>query len=351
MTWLRDTFKQEIEKIRQGGSLDSPARLEIHPHHASTDFCNNTCESCTGLKYRNGFGKKLGIKPEALLRTIDSLKGKVNRVLFSGCCIEPLLYPEIAEVLKQTRQAVPHASLYSNFYFADKPGVLEQLADFNLVRISLDAGSSRSYRETHNPQDKNAFYKILDNIKALVELKRKKQTDVRVQITYLLTKYNSLPQELKGITDWAKLKGVDEVRFSFYQKPLGRKTRGSSFVRPDVLDSLRELKDWYFPVSGDRDFISIREERTSLTQKQKPFKKCLVRKLFGVIGFDGGVYPCTAMASPDSPDYYIYGNINDEDYLDVWEKIKKSKDFPLGKCYDCTRCEFESNVLMNDNNT
>ena len=174
--WLSQEYPEAISRVLEGKYAESPAHVEIHPHHSTTILCNNNCHSCTGSYYKGI--KNTGIEVNRLIETIDSFKGKVNEVMYSGCCIEPLLYPDITETIKHIKDADIKFTLYSNFYYGNRPGLIDQLtapnSEEDCIRISLDAGTNESYNHVHSPYDKNSFYKIKDNIKELLNAKKKK---------------------------------------------------------------------------------------------------------------------------------------------------------------------------------
>ena len=347
-TWIQSFAPESVERVTNGDSLAEPLHVEIHPHHSSTELCNNSCPGCTGLVYRKQEIGDKGIKPERLIKTIDSFKGKARRVIFSGNCIEPLMYPEIKEVIKHIRESDVVFYLYSNFYYGNQEGLIEELVNTELddyARISLNAGSNDSYNLVHRPKDTNSFHRIIENGERLARLKTERDSPLFVHVTYLLNNYNCGKEDLEFAVMWAsRNKGINGIRFTTYQKPLGRSMpKMARIPEEDFLkarDYLHELKREF-----DRDDfkVEITNEQVVLQQKIKPFKRCYVQEVFAVIGFDGTVYPCTSMASPSSPEIYKFGNINQENFWDIWERRKRKANFSLEKCFDCTRAESEIN--------
>ena len=348
--WLEKQHPEKLTAISLGQAPKYPAHVEIHPHHFSTPMCNNNCPACTGKIYRCGSRAcEFGIEPERLIQTLGGFKGKVNDVIFSGNSIEPLLYPDIVPAINAVRAVGAMFSLYSNFYYASRPGVLNALTNpatpFDYIRISLNAGSRDSYNLSHQPCDENAFSIVLENIRELLLLKREKKAELYVHLTYLLDQHNSGPRELENVVRWAADHiGVNGIRFSVYQKPMGLSV-------PSAIDFSDEdfthLKDHIVALEKEyaRDNFSVEHpwEMTQNEQKEKIFHECRVGKVFPVIGMDGGVYPCTAMASPFSSEVYRYGNINKEDFWDIWGVMSNFPAAPLSRCYDCTRGEFDIN--------
>lgn len=347
-TWISN-FPDAVNAICKGSRPQSPLHVEIHPHHNSTIMCNNHCAGCTGLKYASKQNQSTGINPERLIETIDSFKRRVKKVVFSGCCIEPLLYPQINEVYSHCRKARLDISLYSNFYYANKPGIIETLAspqENEYVRISLNSGTKKAYNLVHHPIDKNSFEIIQENIKDLLSLKKSKNPFVH--LTYLLSTHNCDKKNLESAINFAASNaGIDSIRFSVYQKPLGREMPSSIAIPLEKLDEARKNLEKLKSEYTRKDFsVEITNEEIIPEQKKKPFNKCRVQDAFAVIGFDGNVYPCTAMASTSSPDYYKFGNINTQNFWDIWKT--KNSDFHLDKCYDCTRAEFQINSRFHE---
>src|SRR3989338_4812161 len=192
MAWLEQEFPKGINEIASGEHPKFPLQLEVHPHHASTSFCTNSCEGCTGGYYRTlPKAQNAGIEPERLVNLIDNLAGTpTKRVVFAGNCTEPLMYPDIVGAIQHVRNAWLEFCLYSNFYLADRDGVLEAIASTDAVndyvRASLDAGSAEAYNLVHHPTDPDSFTKILRNIERLLELKQTNRPNLYIHLTYLL---------------------------------------------------------------------------------------------------------------------------------------------------------------------
>jgi MoaA/NifB/PqqE/SkfB family radical SAM enzyme len=348
--WIQTEFPEVIESIVNGEDSNDPIHVEIHPHHSSTEMCNNRCVACTGGIYRGLDGKlDFGIEPARLFETIKIFKGRVNDIIFSGNSIEPLIYPEIVEAIKNVHNIGAMFSLYSNFYYANRPGVMEEITSpstlLDYIRISLNAGTKESYNQSHFPKDPNAFDIVLENIKELLRLKKEKDVELYVHLTYLLDKQNSRKQELEGIVKWAaENKGISGIRFGVYQKPLGKKVPGLiDFSENEFNENAKytgELAKTYFR----EDFVIEGPWiRTDKFEKQKTFDNCRVGLVFPVIAMDGGVYPCTSMASSSNKTGFCYGNINTDVFWDIWDVIKTKEGFPILGCYDCTRAEFDIN--------
>lgn len=353
LKWLETQYPQVIAAISRGEAPKYPVHVEIHPHHFSTPMCNNNCPACTGKIYRCGARAcEFGIDSKRLIQTITGFGGKVNDVIFSGNSIEPLLYPEIVPAIKAVRQAGAMFSLYSNFYYANRPGVIDALTTpataYDYVRISLNAGKRESYNFSHRPDDPNAFGIVLENVRELTRLKKEKKADLYVHLTYLLDKYNSGFEELEGIVRWAASdSGINGIRFSVYQKPMGLSVPGAIDFSSEDFNSLKarviRLEKHY----GREDFsIEHPWEMTQHEEKEKKFLECRVGKVFPVIGMDGGVYPCTAMASPFSSEAFRYGNINHEDFWAIWDIMSNLRGVPLSSCHDCTRGEYDINTQL-----
>jgi radical SAM protein with 4Fe4S-binding SPASM domain len=347
-TWLETEFGNGLKEVIDGRVPEYPAHVEIHPHHSSTILCNNSCPGCTGLIYNKHLPEGVGIIPQRLIATIDSLKDKVKRIVFSGNCIEPLLYPEMDHVIRHVRGANIPFSLYSNFYYANKEGLMEELLDTprkDYVRASINSGSEETYNLVHSPLFKDTFKKVFSNVRKFAEMKVERDSPVFLHLTYLLTRDNSNENDLTSAVRFAfENKGINGIRFSTYQKPLGRRMPNSSDIPQaqyeETLETLSELKQKY---RREKFEVDIFDAGILCEQKEKPFSRCYVQDIFPVIGFDGSVTSCTAMAAPQTPSYYKFGNINTEDFWDIWNNKHSKRNFVMDGCYDCTRAEFDIN--------
>ena len=169
---LTKDYQMWIETYQNGGEC-IPQILEIDP----TSSCNFQCECCINSDIINRNGH---IKKDALLRFIGEfaqLGGK--GVIFIGGG-EPLMYPFFSELIEYTYSQKLKIGVTTNGYYIDK--YLKELAYYtDWVRVSVDAGTTDVFNKVRPCKDKDAFNKVICNIKKLNEIKRGK-----VGYSYLL---------------------------------------------------------------------------------------------------------------------------------------------------------------------
>jgi len=192
----------------KGWPLAAPLQIEIHPYHRSQGRpCNNECLWCTRGSDRLRLQDRdvRGIEPDRLMQFVASFRGhKIPEFALAGNATEPLLSPDIEDVLRVIKDIGSTFRLYTNGQQGHKlVGLAHLFTDDDVIRYSLDAGSTESYAATHRPMYPRAFDRVLDNIQQL--LRRRAETDGRftVAITYLLNQMNSDSREIAFIMRWA----------------------------------------------------------------------------------------------------------------------------------------------------
>ncbi|MBL7147822.1 MAG: radical SAM protein [Nanoarchaeota archaeon] len=348
LEWVIQEFEGFLGIL--AGENPNPLQVEIHPYHWSQKLpCSNNCIYCTGQTYRESFknGNIRGIKQKSLIKLIRDVKGKVKRILLSGNNTEPLLYPYIPKVLDEILKNNLNFFLYTNFYNGNKEirEILVNGDSNDFVRISLDAGLPNSYNKVHNPLDKNSFNIICKNLEELIKLKENRNSDLNVYIHYLLTKDNSLKNELESIVNWAFNTGVEVFQFSIPQKPLTIELKKEDYSAIMSLKTYERVKD---------NLLNLKEKMNGKIrlglfeplrkQKIKTFNRCFIQQIVAVIGYNGLLYPCTSVAG-EKFKHLAYGDINKEDFFDIWNSKNRIDrlNFDLSNCPDCTRFEYSIN--------
>ncbi|MBU2634177.1 MAG: radical SAM/SPASM domain-containing protein [Nanoarchaeota archaeon] len=348
LEWIIQEYDHFYEMLK--GKNPFPLQVEIHPYHSSQKIpCTNSCVYCTGQAYRESFrgGNIKGIEPDKISKLIKDVKSKVKRIVISGNNTEPLIYPWIADVLRDVLENNLDLFLYTNFYKGNnevREALIEGDTD-SFVRISLDAGNSDSYDKVHNPIHKDCFKVVQKNVEDLITLRENRRSSLKVYTHYLLTEENSNKQELTNFVDWASDVGVDVVQFCVPQKPITIELNPNDYSAIMSEEAYNTVKNDLLEIKEQKDgYIRIALIEPLREQKLKPFFRCNVQGIVAVIGYNGLMFPCTSVAS-EKFKHMTYGDINKKDFFDIWnsgERLKKMN-FSLGNCPDCTRAEFGIN--------
>lgn len=356
----------QMDRLAQGFPLKWPVRVEIHPYRRGQERpCSNDCTWCTKSdeRARLAEGKVMGIDPERLFSLITSLDAReVDHIVLSGNSTEPLLYPEIKELVCTIKEAGFGLSLFSNFYYGKRILTDEVVSTFrpgDVIRVSLDAGSPKAYDKCHRPLvPETTFSTVLSNIALLANMRKEMRGEVAdsfaIEIAFLLANQNNSREEINWLLDWASECGVNRVRFSV---PLRPQIGNEAFDDSQLLNE-EEATEIFRHLADKRSELESRGQRATeiqllrdpAGQPRKCFNSCHHWKLIAVLGASGMFFPCTSTSLVDLRNALGGGDINSPDFefRQFWPNAEKWTQITPGSCAgglpcECTRFEFAVN--------
>jgi len=183
-----------------------PIYVEIGP----TNRCNHRCAFCALDWLKHGGSD---IESDLMLSTLDDMaRHGVQSVMFAGEG-EPLLHPAIAEFIRGAKHAGLDVALTTNGALFTEELARNCLPCISWMRISLDAGTPKTYSELHGVSEKE-FDKTLDNLAAVARVKKELDLETTIGVQVLI-----LPQNLSELADIAarvKDLGADNIQFKPY---------------------------------------------------------------------------------------------------------------------------------------
>ena len=336
--WLTHQVGDAGRRAILGGCpLPTPVQVEIHPYSGKqAQPCTNNCMWCTRKCDRSKLLKEKarGIEPDRLIDLILSLKSSgIPEFALAGNSTEPLLYPQIDEVIKAIKQTGAACRLYSNFQLGDRIlGVVDQLDDRDLIRVSLDAGCEQSYDATHRPSSNGAFNTVLRNVKNMLAARARAKGRFSVVITYLMNQLNVTNDEITFIMRWAAENEIDSVAFN---RPLAPYGKEDFFPLSDeqVEQVGKFVNDTGQQLKSDTKFLF---RCSAGVQAQKPFRTCHYWKMAVVLSSWGEFLPCTSTAVAEYSAPLGCFDINDDgfDFWAFWMDRKKWASIDLRRCPD-----------------
>ncbi|GAG67738.1 unnamed protein product [marine sediment metagenome] len=87
--------------------------------------------------------------------------------------------------------------------------------------------------------------------------------------------------------------------------------------------------------------VIIREQAFSNLKEDKPYDECYAKDFMGYIDSKGGVHSCINFIDNEE---YEYGNINDDNFIDIWSTKQIIKP-DLDKCRDVCRMDLINRYL------
>ncbi len=277
-----------------------PLYLEIAP----SGSCNHRCIFCA-VDY-------LGYAPCFL--DLNLLKNTVSQaanlgvksIMYAGEG-EPLLHPDICQIVKHTKSCGIDVAITTNGTLLNKDLAQKILKYLSWIRISLNAGTSRTYARIHRTEERD-FYRALKNLQQAVSLKKKHRLTVSIGVQLLL-----IPENVKEVVVLAKkLKkiGLDYLTVKPYsQHPLSnsRVDLGFQYDHNAIYNQLSLLED-------DRFKVSFRSQTMERLARTKDYKRCLATPFWSYIDAQGQVYACSAFLGKKE---FSFGNINQNSFKKI----------------------------------
>lgn len=297
-----------------------PIYIEVSPVGA----CNHRCTFCAVdyIGYKSVF-----MNTETYKLTIDSMIGKgCKSIMFAGEG-EPLLHPDICDLVNYTKQNGIDVSFTTNGVKLDQNFILKSLKNVSWMKVSFNAGSPSAYSEIHRTKEKD-FYTVLDNLKNAVEHKKKNNLSVALGLQMLLLPENK--ETVHELCILAKDIGLDYVVIKPYSQHKFSTTQIYKDIDYTPYLSLEDDLAQY----NTKDFNVIFRVNTIknwISQNQSRYCKCLATpSAWAYVMASGDVYSCSAYLLDER---FQLGNINDNTFEEIWcsQKRMDHADFVMNK--------------------
>ena len=344
-----------IEALVEGKPV-TPVSIEVQP----SGTCNINCRFCGFGEQRNQH-KRLNLTVEQMERLIRDIQDfnrtaphPMTEIKFNGIFSDPLAGPAKKATVRGIELAVEGnfwTGLFTNGIELTEEvrralvGSKERSAAF--VNISLDSSTWENYhrikKQGGRPEaSKEQYLKILENIRALVKMKKRTGSSLRISISSVLQEENTTPEEVEGLVRLAKELGVDDVRFRYpYKKMTGAPQQGQIQAAYETLRRLIEeyQKDPSFSVTQvytDDETHELMQRLLDGSLQRKKYAKCYVPHLRLTVSSDGQFHPC------DHRGYITGGSLGsiDEGYRAVMEGMTRKEAIEGIHPQEDPRCSF-----------
>lgn len=318
--WLSATTWKEAKKIY-------PVYLEVSPFGA----CNHRCVFC-GVKtlgYKNNL-----IKREVLLERIKEMgRLGVKSIMYAGEG-EPLLHPDIAEIVSHTREAGIDTAFTTNGVFLEK--IFPVLGDISWIKVSINAGTADTYKKIHKAKEGN-FEKVLGNIRKAFWLKKNKNYSCVIGAQVVVLPENE--KEILCLAGELSKNGADYLVVKPYSPhPLDNSDaidiKDLGYDEPGFLVSLEWVEHH---ASSERFKVIVRYNAfRSVVDEEKSYNRCLSVPFFwGYVTSGGDVYSCSIFLGDER---FKLGNINEQTFQEIWEGEKRRQNWEMMKDFDVSVC-------------
>jgi sulfatase maturation enzyme AslB (radical SAM superfamily) len=306
-----------------GGKIPPPVSCEIDP----SNLCNHDCVWCMYHDFK--IEKNIMMPAKIMFNLIRELsRGGVKSITFTGGG-EPLTNPATVEGLYRVKSAKMEVGLVTNGGLLT-PDVSEAIVKTcTFLRVSLDAATRSTHDALHKPinSSKDNFDKILDNIRSLVDLKKKSNKKLLVGIAFLVHPNNYL--EIYDASNLAKQVGADYIQirpvFTAGKKPLGK-----------LWLDIQELMERSLGlIDGGFHVFPILHRFEEVSRIERAYTRCLGHALLGVVGADCNVYLCCQLRGNPR---FSFGNLKEKSFFKIWrgkERQEVIKRIDLDRCPPC----------------
>lgn len=314
------------------GRLLPPVEASIDP----TYVCNIDCVWCNSWRILHKDGK-VGHKmtDEHLIGLCSFLADwGVRGFCFAGGG-DPTLHPALWDAMLTVKERGRESSIITNGIKIDTDRKREiAVTSSRWIGISLDAGTPERYAEIKKTSPR-VFHKILENIKAMVELQKRTGSRCEIAIKYLIHPSNA--DEILKACEIAQELGVAH----FHARPaaseniegLGEKLHFPMDLINQQLDECLKLQTPEFKTFG------VRHKFTETFNLQHGFSRCWSAPLTIQCGADGFVYNCVDWRG--DPDYVLGMHWpNPEQILEFWGSPKHLEFMRKVNVDKCPRCTY-----------
>lgn len=271
-----------------------------------TDKCNLNCKHCYG-----GFAieNKNFVKIDKVFRIIDQAE-KLGVYEFDLTGGEPLMYPQLEQLLEKLYNAGMLVSIFTNLVLlSEKKITLLQKYGVKKIITSLDSCKEEIHEEFRGMP--GCFKKTIESINKLKSLK------FEVAINTMIGNHNIdyIDEQIEFLKSFELLFVLDVIVSEGRAMNLNENTLEASLVIKSITEKYKE---------------NLNEEVN--------YKYCGIADRFIYIKSDGNIYICPSLVD----DQFCLGNINNDINLkDIWQ-LMISK-FSYIKCNDkddkCKKCK------------
>ncbi len=275
--------------------------------------CNHRCIFCAFdfLQY-----KPCALDEEYLKKFLVEASARgIKAILYSGEG-EPLLHRDIENIISVTRKMGIDVALSTNGVLLNKEKAKNILGNLTWIRISLNAGSKKSYSAIHRT-DRKDFNIVINNLKEAVNIRNKNKYRCTIGVQYLL-----IPQNYREVLTLARILsdlGVDYLAIKPYCRHTLSKRKIDTTIRYNKLFYLEDKLKKY---SKDNFQIIFRRHSMEKIREKKPYTSCLGLPFITYISINGDMYPCDFFLGKRQ---FIFGNICKENFNDIWEGKRRKK--------------------------
>lgn len=347
---------QYMPKILRGEAV-GPMMLEIHPTDAMCTYRCQMCIWCGGQKNNSSiagfYGSEKLISANRWCEILDEARDLGTRqIIFSGGGETLLSQAKIKKVLDRANSIGFETMIYTNgrTLCDDDSTLLDSILDSTWLRISLHAATPEIYsRLVNRPLGANDLEFVLDGIRRITILKKKRKAKLKIGIGVVLQEKN-----YSEVLEISRLCSDLEIDFLDLRVDcIGVTEKLSKYQHEQMLADLGELRanvensQLSFNASFADDLL-MQMDKWEEMELTKP-RNCLISAVRPAIDPFGIVGSCDSIGEPytrsKSPREYVLGQIsNNFSFLDIM-RGSAGKKFGI-RCKYCMPGQLSLNALL-----
>jgi radical SAM protein with 4Fe4S-binding SPASM domain len=292
------------------GQSISPVYIEISP----SGSCNHRCIFCATdfMEYCPRY-----LDTGVLLERLTELGSLgVKSVMYAGEG-EPLLHPDIAAIVKQTKSVGIDVAMTTNGVLLNPEIARHILPCMSWLKVSIDAGTPETYSTVHRTKPED-FTRVIENIAAATRLIAVNGWACTLGAQALLLPDNA--DEMESLAGYCKDAGARYLVIKPYSQHL--KSNNNIYESIDYAPYmyLRERLERF----NDADFTVIFREHTfaKLKLSKRGYERCLALPFWSYIDSTGDVWGCSSHMGDDR---FLYGNIIKKSFHEIWKGLERQR--------------------------
>jgi MoaA/NifB/PqqE/SkfB family radical SAM enzyme len=310
------------------GKIISPVYVRVKP----TNKCNHSCYYCA-YDSENPTVQELGRKDEIpqskLMQILDDFKEMgVKAVTYSGGG-EPLMHPNILDVLRKTIDYGIDLSIITNGQKLNEEKA-ELLKYAKWIRVSMDSCNAETFSATRK-RPESWFYELTSNIRTFSSTK---PDSCVLGINFVIQEKNF--REVYDSIRFFRDLGVDNVKIAPRHIPEDSQKYHEPFMET-VIEQIRKAKE---VISGIEIHDDYENGIKLSTENNREYSRCYIMQTIPAIGADQNVYFCHDKAWIGDKNG-ILGSVKEQSFRELWfseDARNKFQSFnPAERCrHHCT---------------
>lgn len=286
-----------------------PLYMEISP----VGSCNHRCLFCAYdfIGYPN---RKL--ETGRTLKLMDELaESGLRSILFAGEG-EPLLHPELTEMIRHAKANSIDVGLFTNGQLLTSEKTEQLLPFLTFIRFSFNGGTAESYANVHRVKQE-VFNTTVDAIKYAADFKKKNNLEIAIGSQFVV-----IPENIDSLVDATTTlrdAGVDYLAI----KPFVHQNQKQGYHIEKPLDASLLNKYLLTAESHTNESFKVMVRKNAFEEYGiRNYSHCFGTSFISVLNSAGDMATC--LPYWDNSDF-VFGNIYEQSFQEIWHGERRSE--------------------------